>query len=100
VPAKRMEIASLRPEQLAEYAGDYYSDELGTVYTLVVLNGQLVAQHRRHDDIKLTATERDTFSGSQWFFQTVRLTRDKENRVTGFRLTGSRVRNMRFDKRL
>jgi CubicO group peptidase (beta-lactamase class C family) len=99
ITANRMETEALKPADLAEYAGDYYSDELGTTYTLVVENGQLVARHRRHDDIKLTARQRDSFTGSQWFFQSVRFTRDKENRVAGFRLTGSRVRNMRFDKR-
>ena len=98
MPATRLETEAVKPAELAEYAGDYYSDELGTTYTIVVENGQLVAQHRRHNDIKLTATERDTFRGRQWFFQTVRFTRDKDNRVSGFRLTGSRVRNLRFDK--
>jgi CubicO group peptidase (beta-lactamase class C family) len=98
IPAKRMEVETLKPADLAEYAGDYYSDELGTTYTIAVEGDHLVAQHRRHDDIELAATGRDSFKGSEWFFQTVRFTRDKDNQVTGFRLTGSRVRNMRFDR--
>jgi hypothetical protein len=81
-----------------EYAGNYYSDELGTAYTVVVHEGKLVAQHRRHDDISLTPLAQDTFLGSQWFFQRVRFTRDKDGHVTGMRVTGGRVRNMRFDR--
>ena len=36
-----METEALKPADLAEYVGDYYSDELGTTYSLVVKNGQL-----------------------------------------------------------
>jgi CubicO group peptidase (beta-lactamase class C family) len=99
IPGKRLEPDTSKPADLAEYSGDYYSDELGTTYTIAVVNGELVAQHRRHEDIKLTATERDSFRGAQWFFQSVRFVRDNGGRVAGFRLSGSRVRNVRFDKR-
>ena len=85
--------------QLAEFAGDYYSPELGTTYMLVVKDGKLVAQHRRHDDTPLTELEGDLFSGNRWFFQTVQFTRDSEKRITGFRLTSGRARNVRFDRR-
>src|SRR5262249_51810272 len=95
---KRVKAPDLGPAQLAEYAGQYYSDELGTTYNLVVQEGKLVAQHHRHDDIALTAQDQDMFLGSQWFFQRIRFMRDKDGRVTGMRVTGGRVRNMRFDR--
>ena len=84
--------------QLTQFAGDYYSPELGTSYMLVVKDGKLVAQHRRHDDFSLTELDGDLFSGSRWYFQTVQFTRDAEKRITGFRLTSGRVRNLRFDR--
>lgn len=84
--------------QLTQFAGDYYSPELGTSYKLVVTDGKLVAQHRRHDDIPLTELEADLFSSTRWFFQTVQFTRDSEKRITGFRLTSGRARNVRFDR--
>ena len=84
--------------QLSEFAGDYYSPELGTSYTLVMKDGKLIAEHRRHDDIQLTDLEGDLFSGNRWFFQTVQFTRDSEKRITGFRLTSGRARNIRFDR--
>ena len=96
---EKFEQLELNAQQLEEFAGDYYSDELGTVYTLAVVSGKLVAQHRRHDDIQLNPTKKDMFLGEEWFFRQVRFTRDKENRVTGFRLSGGRVRNLRFDKK-
>ena len=96
--AKRLTFPPLSASQLAEFAGDYYSPELGTTYTITVRNGQLVAEHRRHNDISLTELDGDLFSGTQWFFQTVQFTRDNEKRITGFRLTAGRVRNLRFEK--
>ena len=96
--AKRLNSPPLNEVQLAEFAGDYYSPELGTTYTIVVRKGQLVAEHRRHDDINLSELDGDLFSGTQWFFQTVQFTRDNEKRISGFRLSAGRVRNLRFDR--
>ena len=96
--AKRLNSpAAVAP--LSQFAGEYYSPELGTSYMLVVKDGKLVAEHRRHDDIPLTELDGDLFSSNRWFFQTVQFTRDSEKRITGFRLTSGRVRNLRFDRR-
>jgi hypothetical protein len=98
IVAKRVEPFAPDAAALAEYAGSYYSDELGTAYTIVVKDGKLSAEHQRNEDVRLTPTARDQFSGSAWFFSRVSFTRDKDRRVTGFRLTGGRVRNLRFDR--
>ena len=94
----RLDPAPLSSDKLKDFVGDYYSDELGTVYSIVVKDGELIAQHRRQDDIALTHLSADEFSGSAWWFQSVKFSRDSSGKVTGFRLTGSRVRNVRFDK--
>ena len=88
----------LTPEQLTEFEGDYYTEELDTTYTIGVRGDQLVAQHIRHDDILLTYAD-DHFLGDAWFFPEVRFTRDETGRVIGFRLTGNRVRNLHFKKK-
>jgi CubicO group peptidase (beta-lactamase class C family) len=92
-------LAEVDPSVYNEYVGDYYCDELGTTYTISIKDNQLVAKHRRHDDIPLTRSG-DHFIGEQWFFSEIRFQRDGKNRVTGFRLTGGRVRNLRFDKQI
>ncbi|CAN5183645.1 hypothetical protein BH20GEM2_BH20GEM2_08580 [soil metagenome] len=89
---------SLTPAQLADYTGTYYSEELGTTYEFVLREGRLVAQHRRHEDTRLSPTLRDRFLGDNWWLRRVEFTRDEQNRVTGFSLTGGRVRNLRFEK--
>ena len=97
-PAEETKSEPLAPEQLAEFEGDYYTEELDTTYGIRVHGNQLVAQHIRHDDILLTYTD-GHFLGDSWFFPEVRFIRDDVGSVTGFRLTGGRVRNLRFEKK-
>ncbi|MXZ10535.1 MAG: beta-lactamase family protein [Gemmatimonadetes bacterium] len=97
-PSERTETESLSPEQLSEFEGDYYTEELDTTYTIGVRGDRLVAQHRRHDDISLTCND-DHFVGDVWFFPEVYFTRDGTGQVTGFRLTGNRVKNLCFQKK-
>jgi CubicO group peptidase (beta-lactamase class C family) len=96
--AKRIEPFTPDTAALAEYAGEYYSEELGTVYSLIVKDGKLMAQHRRHNDITMTPKVIDQFAGNMWFFVSVYFTRDNNKQITGFNLTGGRVRNLRFVK--
>ena len=97
-PAENTKPEPLTPEQLAEFEGDYYTEELDTTYSIRVHENQLIAQHIRHDDILLTYAD-GHFLGDTWFFPEVHFTRDDTGRVIGFRLTGGRVRNLRFEKK-
>ncbi len=91
--------AALGAEELEEFVGDYSSDELRTTYTILVRNGQLFARHPRLGDIALTQLPvRDQFFGGDWLPFHVAFTRDVQNQVTGFKLTGERTRNLRFQK--
>lgn len=96
-PAEDIKSELLPPEQLTEFEGDYYTEELDTTYTIRVCEDGLVAQHRRHDDIVLTYTD-GRFRGEAWFFPEIHFIRDDTGRITGFRLTGNRVRNLHFQK--
>lgn len=90
--------APLRAEDLTEFIGEYTSDEVGTTYTILVKDGELMAHHRRLGDIPLTQTpDRDQFlvEGS-----CVTFTRDARNQVTGFKWTILLDRNVRFDRRV
>ena len=97
-PAEDVKSEPLAPEQLTEFEGDYYTEELDTTYTIGVSEDGLVAQHRRHDDILLTYVD-GHFLGDAWFFPEIHFIRDNTGRVTGFKLTGNRVRNLHFEKK-
>ena len=97
-PAEGIKSEPLAPEQLTEFEGDYYTEELDATYTIGVRGDGLVAQHRRHDDILLTYTG-GHFLGDAWFFPEIHFIRDDTGGVTGFKLTGNRVRNLHFEKK-
>jgi CubicO group peptidase (beta-lactamase class C family) len=94
--AQRIEPFAPEEVELAEYTGEYYSEELGTTYTLVVRDDALVATHVRHDTITLTPSAPDAFSGNTWFFGQVQFERDADGSITGFRVTSGRVRGLLF----
>lgn len=91
-------LLPLNSEQLANYTGEYYSSELDTFYRIVLDEGRLLVTHRKHDDFPLSPITPDYFSGPEWFFRTVHFTRDNDTDIDGFMVTGSRVRNLRFNK--
>ncbi len=95
--AQRFEPRQVSCEQLAALAGQYHSDELGTVYSMTPAEDGLLMQHRRHQDVTLAAIEEDVFQSLSGRTGKIRFLRE-EGEVTGFLLTGGRVRNLRFDK--
>lgn len=81
------------------YAGVYYSDELGTTWTLEKREGGLVARHLMYRDVTLQPVVRDLFEGDAWFFGEVRFTRDPAGLVDGFMLNAGRIKKVRFTRR-
>ncbi len=94
----RLPFAAFSDREFTDYTGVYYSDELGTFYTVETDGDALVARHRRHGDIPLTSIGEDEFRGDRWFFHQVKFERNA-GLVTGLRVTGERVRNLWFAKR-
>ena len=97
-PAEETKSEPLTPEQLTEFEGDYYTEELDTTYTIGVRDDGLVARHIRHNDILLTYAD-GHFHGNTWFFPEIHFTRDDTGHVTGFKLTGGRVKNLHFERK-
>lgn len=88
------------PASLAEYAGDYDSEELGTSYRVVINDGALQMQHRRRGTIPLKWLWREEFGSLDAYFASVEFQRDAAGRVTSLLVNGSpRSRNIRFLKR-
>jgi CubicO group peptidase (beta-lactamase class C family) len=96
--AKPAQPFIMSPEELADYAGMYYSPELETVYRFTVVDGALMADHRRYDPFEVSLITRDEFDGPS-FVDTIRFERDEFGRVTGMRVSNGRVRNLWFEKR-
>lgn len=98
--AVRADSTSLERPDLAAFAGDYDSEELGTSYRVTRKGGALQLEHRRRGTIPLTWLWGDEFSGLDYYFGSVEFERDRSGKVTGLVINGDpRSLNLRFTRR-
>jgi hypothetical protein len=88
-----IEVVSPSTDQLAEYAGEYYSTELQVTYAFVLEDGKLFVRHKSAPREPLKPGIDDMF----WVDAiTFLFTRDAKGRVSGFTLNTERARKIRF----
>ena len=80
-------------EDLAGFAGRFFSEELETFFTFTVEDGKLGMYQRRLGRRPLTPGEEDNFSGDGLSFA---FERDRNGQVIGFYLANGRTRDVRF----
>ncbi|MDE0862101.1 MAG: hypothetical protein OSA93_18245, partial [Akkermansiaceae bacterium] len=68
-------------------------DEIETFYVMEMGEEQLTLSQRRLDDVELSPTEEDKFSGGQL---SLSFERDRNDQVIGFYLSNGRTRGVRF----
>lgn len=100
-PARKVdESSSHPPAQLANYAGEYYSEELDTFYRVAVANGALEIQHPRRGGVPLAWLWREEFGSPAAYLSSVEFQRDGAGHVAGLIINGDpRSRDIRFVKR-
>jgi CubicO group peptidase (beta-lactamase class C family) len=86
----------LEADQLAEYTGDFFSDELTAIYCVFLRDGALTLRTRKGELALKLADEPDTFTSD---LGRMRFSRTRSKRINGFTVTTSRVLNLRFRKR-
>jgi CubicO group peptidase (beta-lactamase class C family) len=92
---KRIQQVPLPPVRMEEYVGDYYSRELGVIYTVVARDGNLWIRYPR-GEVSTEKRRSDEFS-VDYPIGTVNFTRDVNRNVSGMLIsTNGPVRNLRF----
>jgi CubicO group peptidase (beta-lactamase class C family) len=96
-----IEVISPNADQLAEYVGDYCSEELQVTYRIVLERGKLYARYRNSPKDPLKPGFADMFwVGGTTFVFTRDFEKDRDDEriggVTGFTVTTERVRRVRF----
>ncbi len=92
--APKLEPPPYTPEQLGTYAGDYWSEELRVIYRLELRDGHLVTWLRSPGWVHLLPTALDHFDTDAG--TSIEFTRNSASEITGFKLTGGRVHDLRF----
>lgn len=88
------------PDNLKDFTGGYYSDELSASYTFVVRGDALVMTHLKLNDIELKRVGDNKFSGSgpETFAFEIEFLRNAKKAVTGFTISNFGVKNLKFVK--
>jgi hypothetical protein len=83
---------------MAEYAGEYRSDEAEATYRIVVEDGKLVLKGPSDISAALTPLYADAFQADEYGIR-VRFTRNGNGKISGLTLGLDRVRALRFERR-
>ena len=85
----------------ADLVGEYFSEELQTTYRIVMENNRLILKHLQNEDVLLQRLDKDNYIGDAWWFSKVKILRNDQNNVTGFRLNADedRIQNLMFIKK-
>jgi hypothetical protein len=94
----RQPVVELKKEEMAAYGGTYTNEETEAAYTITENNGELILQHRKFSDVKLTPIAPDQFSCDNWWMNNLNFLRDKKGGITGFEVNSGRVLHLHFSK--
>ena len=88
------------PNNLKDFAGGYYSDELSTSYTFSARGDTLIMSHLKLEDIELKPVGGNKFSGSgpETFAFEMEFLENEKHTVTGFTISNFGVKNLKFMK--
>lgn len=83
---------------LEQIAGTYFSPELETQYRFFVRDGKLFGYHVRHGEFPVESLKEDIFISGSGFISKIAIIRER-NRITGMKVSNSRVRDLWLEKR-
>jgi hypothetical protein len=84
-------------DQLREYTGTYYSEEIQATHRIVLEDGQLYAKYRSSPQAPLEPTQRDRFVLGA---ARIEFDRDAHGAVSGYGVWYDRSWNVRFARRV
>lgn len=84
-------------EDLQAFTGEFYSQEIGTVYKVDMKEEKLVLNNYQLKEISLAAGVEDSFSGG-YPISEIKFERDAQGAITGFRASNGRTRGVFFKK--
>ena len=81
------------------YAGTYYNKETEAAYTVIAKEGDLILQHRKFSDVKLSPVGPDQFSCPNWWMSNLKFIRDKKGVISGFEVNAGRILHLIYTRK-
>jgi hypothetical protein len=91
----KVDTATLNEKTMANYVGEYYSEETESKFTVLIKSGKLVVHRDPKADYILTPLYKDGFNSSAG---TIYFERDKFNNIIYMKIFVGRARNVEFKK--
>lgn len=92
------EPAAYTKDELAQFSGTFYCEELNSSFVLDASRGTLTASNIRVGTVNFKPRNRDMFTGDKRFMAGIKFVRGKNREVTGFQVVVDEVRNLVFRK--
>lgn len=89
--APKIELVNPSPDDLKEFTGTYYCQELDARYSVILQDNKLVITHMRLNDVTLTPESRDNFNTDSRNYSMIEFIRDKQQKVSGFKMMGFEI---------
>jgi len=95
IRAPKLSVPKFTPEQLQDYVGDYWGDEVRVAYRVEMRDGSLGVRQRSGAWVRFLATGTDRFDADQGG-AAIAFTRNGASEITELKVSGGRIRNVRF----
>ncbi len=95
---KTIKSSKVNAENLKEFVGSYYSEDLESSFKIVIKNQRLHIVQPRGFTIKIVETSPDEFEGEYWWLRVVNFKRNDLKEVIGFSINNNRTKNIEFKK--
>ncbi|MCX6567519.1 MAG: DUF3471 domain-containing protein, partial [Candidatus Aminicenantes bacterium] len=96
--ALKVVLVKPTPQELKEYAGAYFNEELDLHYVLELGGDRLILNAPGQKGIPMAPDEKDRFATGSRTFPMVIFERDGQDRVTGFIIDSDPVRDLVFKR--
>lgn len=100
---KKEEVIEEKPKfvnsaNLKDFEGEFQNDDLASLFTVKVINGNLTMTHNRLSDVLLTEVEKDKFSGEITFSAQISFLRNIKGKITDLSITNFGATDVKFNK--
>ncbi|MFS4492899.1 serine hydrolase domain-containing protein [Maribacter sp. 2308TA10-17] len=95
---EKFDLVTYDTEQLAEFTGLFWCENLNVLYKLLMQDGKITVSHNRSADFVITPYKSDKFTSDAYYFDNVEFERDKKGNINGLWIRTTNIGSQYFKK--